>query len=195
MKFKYLKAIAMCVFLGASNSAIAGIIYDFDVSSQTISSNRDFSGYSVVFEFSNDTDFNNVQIENIERFGFSYENVEYSGSTFEHYSNVKNLFSTDTNGDVILTLGGSYNPADIRWSDGDNSVLVSQTRIDKGGYFNLSISVNGYHNYVSTTLDFTNDFIGVARTAGVPAIPEPSTLAIFTIGMLGLVSRRYKNKP
>jgi len=194
MKFKCLKAIAMCIFLGASNGALAGLIYDFDVSNQTLKSYTDFSGYSLVIEFSNNTDFNDVQIENIERVGFSHEDVEYSGSTFAHYSNVNNLFSLDLNGDLTLTLGGGHNNnGHLTWREGDNMVQIAQSIAVNSGYYSLAIEKNGdYRN--TQNPNFTNDFVGVARTAGIPAIPEPSTLAIFAIGMLGLASRRFKKK-
>lgn len=196
MKLKYLKAMAMCILLGASNSAIAGLIYDFDVSKQTLDSSTDFLGYSVVIEFSNNTDFNYVTNENIERVGFTFEGVEYSGSNVEFNINggTNELFSFDSSGDLILTLGSTNHKTDLRWTDGDNYIQLSHSKIGAGqNSTNLVIQHNG--DLISAhSQTYTNDFVGVARTSGVPAIPEPSTLAIFAIGMLGLVSRRFKKQ-
>lgn len=109
---------------------------------------------------------------------------------------------------MIKSGGGVFDieslDAATGWADfvGLSSIDLVGTLSD-GGVVNQTVAVNS--TWISFTLNgfvnltqlvFTSsegvsldDFNNEIRTADVP---EPSTLAIFALGMIGLVSRRYR---
>ena len=69
------------------------------------------------------------------------------------------------------------------WSDAASNLNSTQTVIEKAGYGSgFAFSTGNAHL-------FSFD----AEDAGVK-VPEPSTLAIFALGLMGLASRRFKKK-
>ena len=61
---------------------------------------------------------------------------------------------------------------------------------------NDSLSVNQYEtiNDPSITIDTAEDYVStmLIKKSEITDVPEPSTLAILALGMIGLASRRFK---
>lgn len=59
------------------------------------------------------------------------------------------------------------------------------------GHFETFVYNNG--SFSTSTQNFTG-FVMIKDDTQSTDVPEPSTLAIFTLGMIGLVSRRFKKQ-
>jgi hypothetical protein len=106
-------------------------------------------------------------------------------------------FDTDSVGSV--TSAGSWydegtpaNPVVASWTPSSTSAI--------GGWYNdsynpiASVSIPGESPDNISLTDATNNQIGSSWTARVSDVPEPSTLAIFALGLMGLSLRCFKKK-
>jgi hypothetical protein len=84
---------------------------------------------------------------------------------------------------------------DNGWTDFGDFIITSDTWVANG------IDWHGVNNAYFTWQDQRNSWNtswidGVSTTiTSAPSVPEPSTLAIFALGMIGLASRRFKKQP
>jgi len=190
MKFKFLKAAVTGTILSAAclaNVANAGIILsDFSMSSNHLS----FSVYGTV-----------------DKVGTSYKS--------------QIMFGLVDNNDDWMT---SYDAGSSSWVEGvSNSGTISSTYSLSGSWTDSILTSGGPQWNIGDTMDISFNFVGVFNTANfdinnfgmsaglnqngniVPAelnlidgishdVPEPSTLAIFALGMIGLASRRFKKQ-
>ncbi len=187
MKFTFLKTIAFCILFGMTSTALAGIIYDFDISSQNLNPAADFKNYTFVAEFSESTDFAAVTIGDILNFGYSYEGVDYLSSSF--FSDDPSKLFTILGGQLRLVVGAIANNKNY-YVYVENLSNGASAQVGRSGNTNLYIT--GEHARYAHNWNIFNSFAGVARTS--IDVPEPSTFAIFALGMIGLASRRFKKK-
>jgi len=83
-----------------------------------------------------------------------------------------------TSGNIDFSIDGIWNTYDLAASTGSGYI---------GQYFSFKTTYN--------TPEFYMDNMVVASVSSRPAtVPEPSTLAIFALGMIGLASRRVKKQ-
>jgi len=190
MKYKFLSVALSFMILLATVPAKAGIIYDFDVSdvswAGTISGSDPFNGVSLFFEFESTTNFDSVQLSDLLRGGVIIGGTTYE-SAFFNGINVANLFaSISASDDIYLKVGEGEgidanlfapSSAGFSFQVGQNSMTSLIT--NAGGVLRFAHDDTSTHNYR-----------GVQRSS----VPEPSTLAIFALGMIGLASRRLKKQ-
>jgi len=91
--------------------------------------------------------------------------------------------SNDLGADVLGTIGGS-------------SAIVVQESVGRSAYLGGLYSANSGYGTTGMRLGVEDQLLeqAVAWSAGVQSVPEPSTLAIFALGMIGLASRRFKKQ-
>lgn len=80
--------------------------------------------------------------------------------------------------------------------------LATNNNVDLFGVDGTSVlSIDAVSGTGTFLVDYSGQGLAAAggaaffSEAGASAIPEPSTLAIFTLGIMGLASRRFKKKP
>jgi len=114
----------------------------------------------------------------------------------------------DTHIDPFISFFGQTHTNGKVWSNHnllDPSILSGA--IYENGYFSVSDNsseesghidrIGGKYYYTSNTTisgSLSNPTYGVALVRNVAEVPEPSTLAIFALGMMGLASRRFKKQ-
>lgn len=112
--------------------------------------------------------------------GFSMTNSLFGTFTSTGLtSDTNNVFSG--NGSRTIVMTGSFT-AGLQFAAGLRDATLS----------NLTITLNqtsfGAVTSFSTTMDM------VASGTGISAVPEPSSIAIFGLGALGMVARRFRRK-
>jgi hypothetical protein len=205
MIIKFLKAASAFVVLTICGMANAGLI------TTTFASNNGAGGnmFDLVIAGSDITvtgmDINIIGNRNVELYtriggynGFQNDAAAWTlmrtGSVASNGSNVASLFdftdftlaSSTTYGIYITSSGGSG----FNYTNGGNTYVNSD----------LTLIAGIGKTYVSQT-DFTGanfsprTWNGTIRYDTITAdVPEPSTLAIFALGIMGLASRRFKKQ-
>jgi len=106
-----------------------------------------------------------------------------------------NLTSYLSGYDALAVEAGTYNASlvdvqnafsQVSWSDASLNLNTTQTVIQQAGF--------GSGFKFSTVNAHLFSFDAVDVDVEVSAVPEPSTLAIFALGMIGLASRRFKKQ-
>ncbi|WP_259367139.1 MULTISPECIES: PEP-CTERM sorting domain-containing protein [unclassified Colwellia] len=110
----------------------------------------------------------------VNRYDTGAEYSNYSGA--EPYTGLKAIIGENT---PNMSLG---------WF-ADNTGSMSYAYSDMNGYAHVMGRNSNYDSYKTNTNERYSTFL--VRSANVP---EPSTLAIFALGMIGLASRRFKKK-
>jgi len=179
MKFKYLISALVSVLLScASLVANAGLIYDFDVSDVSWASSvtGDFSDITYFVEFEDTTDLNFVLSTNIIQFGFTEAGVTHIA---DHIAtlNVQLLFD-DIGGTIYLKVGQVFAQAHL---------------YDSTGPVDMQLGASGSTSLVAGS-NFAHSSTNPAYYVGVLRVPEPSTIAIFSLGIIGLASRQFKKQ-
>jgi len=112
--------------------------------------------------------------------------VVYEGSGISGLSNFEAVMNT-----MGYNTGGYSNGRFLNNSGGLSSTHYNLSRIQNSIYTNVMRDV-GF-----TQRDFlvqSNDFSTMLVRETGQEVPEPSTLAIFALGMMGLAARRFKKK-
>lgn len=195
MKFKSLSAVLVGLALLVSGAANAVILdfNDLNVGSNQTSygSSYNYSGFTFtgtqLSSFDNDTWGMNG--DDTDYFGWASHSSDFgisatNGETFSLSSlQIGQLIWNGDGGAASITgttLGGGTLTQNI-------TVTTSFTDVSFTGWDNLaSISISGPPNWMAL------DNIDV--TVGTTTVPEPSTLAIFALGLMGLASRRFKKQ-
>jgi len=217
MKFKFLKMTIATLFTGLMSigSANASLI-PFEIS---MVADNDFALFS-----GNSTGINNLLYQNNVGWGAQIGNLsslnftlaagdtkfyvlgmggggqeDISGlvngvnMTSVSVSMSSNLTSFLSGYNASAVAAGTYNAnladvqnafSNVSWSNAASNINTTQTVIQAAG-FGSGFAFSHLNAHL-----FSFDAVDV----GVSPIPEPSTLAIFALGMIGLVSRRFKKK-
>jgi hypothetical protein len=198
MKFYVLKAAFAGLVLSVSGFANAGIIelnWDTTLSSTNIVGTTSGDNVSLVFRFNSLTnDLSNLVLNQNNFLDYSFYlndgrfmtfDLLESGSLLFYGSN--NFFSFDALGSlvgvqsfyiydnsVMSNIAGVNGIGNGMYNNGRNCTLCGST----------SFSVNNVASGLSAS----------SWTVNHAQVPEPSTLAIFALGMIGLASRRFKKQ-
>lgn len=171
-----------------SDSNYINTIFDGTFGVET-SSDDDFIGFA--FGYANSTDFllfdwkqgNQTTAQS----GFTLSKI--SGSDVDYWGHT---------GSDITVLASDY-VGNNGWADNtvyDFSLDFTTSRIkidiDGSNIFDVSGSFStgkfGFYNYSQSNVRYT----GFTEEQSPSTVPEPSTFAIFALGVIGLASRRYK---
>ena len=168
------------------NAANAGIIYDFDVSDTSwedpVYKVGDFNNTVFYFDFLNSTNFS--ALTNTDLIGFGViRNGVIQAATIASIHRIDDLLSFNNN-TLFLTVGNALDSAHIYGTYDDGGAQVGRFG-NTNLYYERGLDYNVAHSYVVSTA-----YSGVLRTQ----VPEPSTLTIFALGIIGLASRRFKKR-
>ena len=205
MKFKLLKTVFLGVILSVSwfgNIANAGIIFQDDFENG-FSSDWLTTGTSLIIDDPLETD--KALTFPFTTSGYN-ASISLTGLSFGDYT-----FSFD----YLGTCGGQDCGGSIR-TEIDNAYkgYIGSHTGHNGYLSNLLMDTGGWGDYedtfigVSSSLFFSfQDWTGAARgntprdaffdnivITNVTDVPEPTTLAIFALGLMGLASRRFKKQ-
>jgi len=179
MKFKLLNTAITCLLLSLSSFANAGLI-EVDFSSGT-DSNSHYGTYEEDgFNFFSEVTSDHYDcLANDSRFCF-HDGQANSGDNWIRVTYDSGLF--DFSELVISSISSGLS---IQSNLGHSAFLTSaQSGLQTFNWSNVS--------YIRmSSADDTTVFIDTFR-ANMAQVPEPSTLAIFALGMMGLASRRFK---
>ena len=130
------------------------------------------------------TNFVQFRIESASGWQFSSDSIYLRTSS--------GVFATDSSGNV--TSAGS-------WKGFSSSVASWDAGLDAGKWYNNGVNSVAYNNDYSMGLSVTNvegNLEGanwyVSSVQPSSNVPEPSTLAILALGMMGLASGRFKKQ-
>ena len=153
-------------------------------------------GTTISFEFVEGADFNALKRDDLLGMGLTGNGFDIVGvMPAMGFQFVGELFSFDGN-QLILTIGGNLD--DYIQPDGSvlapsifSNVVGDYIQVGRGNAASWSVEVNGEISWLHSTIN-TYSMIGVLREELVNQVPEPSILAIFVLGMIGLASRQFK---
>ncbi len=172
MNIKMLKAAIAGLILSVSGLANAGIIeydFEFQLAGET---------YLTGSFIAEDLNFDNF-IRDEELISLSFANDSYS--LVDHIFNVDNQdnFNFSITSELFLLGGYSHSGTGQRWNSAGTGFAFEAGSACAGILINASFQ--GCDATPATSL--------VQVTSSV-AVPEPTTIAIFALGIMGLVSRR-----
>lgn len=214
MKYIFLKGVIASIALAISGFANAGLIVDQSFDSSNIISGSNFS-QGVSSQYDNFTLTESYDIDLISIWG-GYWSSGVQPSSFDFRMQIR----TDTSFESIiydLTLiattvhdtgydHGNVPGADILKFDFD----VTGITLEAGSYYigissqnnpgtnffwqRFSAGTNNIPHMSFGTIYDTSGDLTLAINGSTISVPEPSTLAIFALGMIGLASRRFKKQ-
>ena len=202
MKFKFLKAYFAAFIFSISSLAHSALIeWEYDINQYGSNFNSTFaSNDRFGFGFDENTDFTNIQASNLQMFYYLIDGTRYD------FNNLYENLSTDTtsrftfDGTSLSWNDSRFGPADgnnpgENWtwlrSSGNQAWIVSG--VNTTFYFN-DFGITRSANMISGNDGNRHDIYTAVSTNYVVDVPEPSTLAIFALGMIGLASRRLKKQ-
>ena len=180
-----------CLLLCITSIANAGIIkkFTFDISEWDYnSSGRVSNGDSLTIMFDDSTNFNNVLWSDIDYFQFHID----AGMTYKIDSDFTTLgtaadFFSETDGLVSMLFSGSGPSNYIYGYNSVNGLF---------GQISTSIIFPFYHYPETTDSYYANLGLNSGSSLIIKSseVPEPSTLAIFLLGIMGIVSRYFRKQ-
>ncbi|MEH6385288.1 MAG: PEP-CTERM sorting domain-containing protein [Colwellia sp.] len=212
MKFIFLKSALLGAILSISNFANAGLIphgVQEDVSYTDVTNSW---GWNLLYRGDYASSINVSSMFSGHQDYIMLGAINGSSNTIKLLAAVKwTDFITHTAQNVTKSLNGAewYNNGgslgfahlgdSIRQGSADTRSENAGKRLSwhtSGGYGTTAISVNGGWRAGSVTnLNNSTSWDRVVFTTNATVdVPEPSTLAIFALGMIGLASRRFKNQ-
>lgn len=203
MKFKVIKAAVVGIVLSVSGFANAGLIIDINDNGSGLTEIR-LSGSDIALagsvNYTNGLWVNDISLLNVETFA----------STFTILETLSFFTTTDGNNGNLLDLYTSINPScctfGLRMADftfnvsgGDvislsGLLLVNKLFTDWNPGIYQYTSYSAYNDNSSRTFLRDGLTINIGNVPRVTDVPEPSTLAIFALCLIGLVSRRFKKR-
>jgi len=224
MKFKFLNVSFVALILSATciiNTANAGIITE--KWSATVSKVHNSNAYTLgdVLQFTFSYDNTSTESHRYDKgldglagtaddiLTFSWKILE--NPNYDVYSNITTNFldlatpmidETIAQGFAVNDWNHFYNtyshtPNGMAWSEEEISVDSSNGKVQASAFYTSAFS-NGYigTSYTDGGM-IINKYIELSSVNRVlvQQVPEPTTLAIFAIGMMGLASRRFNKKP
>jgi hypothetical protein len=207
MNIKMLKAAVAGLVLSVSGFANAGLIEFIppnDETGQVFSTNGNdiwSAGRGLVFEM--------LSNETIDSLGVYHDLSNIN--LFYELSQVTSLTGAVTSGQTILRSGNALTTTNgLNWID----FGIADLMLSAGNYYHLEFTFSGngnqnffynngnaafsegsFINIEGTQAGNTSNFVMPAlRVNTTTQVPEPSTLAIFALGIMGLASRRFKKQ-
>tara|TARA_R110001599_G_scaffold334602_1_gene550980 strand:- start:252 stop:896 length:645 start_codon:yes stop_codon:yes gene_type:complete len=213
MKYNFFKGVIASLALAISGFANAGLIVDQSFDSSNIISGANFSQGSNS-QFDNFTLTESFDIDLISMWG-GYWSSGVQPSSFDFRMQIRTdtsfasvIFDQTLIASAVFDTGYDHNnngTADILKFDFD----VTGLTLGAGSYYIGISSQNNpgtsfYRQQLSTpyvsgvafngTVGSTSGDLTLAINGSTTSVPEPSTLAIFALGMIGLASRRFKKQ-
>lgn len=156
----------------------------------------DFIGF--VFGYNNSDDFLLFDWKQSDQ---NFSGMAYSGFTLSHITG-SNVNFWDHSGSDLTVLASDY-AGNNGWADNtvynftlDFTTTSIKIDIDNVTIFDVNGSFNtgkfGFYNYSQSYVRYTGFEETVSPSIPSTSVPEPSTLAIFALGVIGLASRRLK---
>lgn len=211
MKFKFLHAAVAGLIMLASSTANAGLI-SFDLTSGDQSDSLDFfsEGYtlSVVGRI---WDGDNYVVADVIANGNGL-GVVGGGEANRLGGILDNDETYPQKGDYLLfTFSSLFKSVGIDFADSNNVVkfnlderayvktMLNGSKVDKYGFSGdgsntWESGMGGWANQISVKVKTSDGSDGFKLDRLTVDVPEPSTLAIFALGIMGLVSRRFKKQ-
>ena len=189
MNIRILKSALVGLVLSVSGFANAGLITTFELDTATTGLNINFD--TAVLEWSSILDSGTIGRSDI------------TNLTMKLY-NSSNLVFQDIiieNSVVQNHVGFPRDLSDILWSfDFSSMSLLSFDNYfpfdnldGQNPYLTMNINTSSSNFHATPSADYPTKFATSNFTQStVNSVPEPSTLAIFALGMMGLATRRFK---
>ena len=216
MKFKFLNAILASLILCVSTSANAGLITitSYDIENATTSG---WGGWNHTYN-------GNINITGTNLADYTNGSGTLNDGIIGSYVNDNQLFNTADNAEITLYLDGYYSIDSIKLFGGSNPNAlpggIETIDVFFGGITSTLAHVAfGVDDFFSTTGSNLNGITtNMIKIFNVPSgnccgayniteievigdlknapeqVPEPYTLAIFALGIIGLASRRFKKQ-
>ena len=196
-----LAIVTSMAFISAAN---AGLINTFD---ESYLDSLVVGGSTVTQSLNNSNSIDYTFKNNIMVIDVNYSNINYLVYEFSvnHEDGLDGTFLSN----LYLPTGytdAMFNPVDellevvfqLGKEDGFKFALEIDSSLDFLGVDTINSNVGDFAFILSDNfqtnewISFGNPLIGAARVDAT--VPEPSTLAIFALGMFGLASRKFNNK-
>ena len=200
MKFKFIKIFLSGVLISLSSLSYAGLIVDPIANSSgccssmergywfTTTEQMNFSSFWLNTTSGLSTDYN------LDVLLLNNTPPEYSGSTTDYtllgsWDGLNGLFNTN------ITVAANSIIGLLAWDENLNSTPYSSefSQIYNG---NTLVFTRLLRQSLSNTAPVSSEAGGsigaIGFTANTTSVPEPSTLAVFALGIIGLASRRFK---
>lgn len=192
MKSKMLKAALLGLIMTVSGVSNAGLMYEFDLSSNTNSwglTQGDISAAILTIEFADSVDFDDVRDNDVLGLTFSSAGVSEYFTEFQVFSG--EMFRSWSGGVALefdKSLGLSYQT--LTKAVNGKSFYMAQAYTWSAWDFSHDIrNPDTRETLFSAEADRRNPD-GVTVFGTIASVPEPSTIAIFALGIIGLSSRR-----
>ncbi|AAZ24265.1 PEP-CTERM sorting domain-containing protein [Colwellia psychrerythraea] len=189
MKFKFLNIALACLFLCVTSTSNAGLIFDI----------TEYTDSKMAFSVTGTLD----QAYNSNRHdSLFYVGTDFSLSQMWNSSNMVFTGNSTVQGNSVTwdraNNGSTTGYALFGWANSLNTILAAGTVINfdvtaVGTFNSIDYAPSDFELYIGTnTIRHAHHKIADAVDS-TNKVPEPSTLAIFALGMIGFASRRFKN--
>jgi hypothetical protein len=196
MNFKFLKAAVTGLILTVSSFANAGLITSVSDSELNTSTLIDFSAYTS--GSANQITFAGGEFNTTGNFGFSvWNNYGTSGGAF--YNIGHSTAFTLTFDNVVSAFGMNIGAIHSSWTwdvYDINNLLIDTISFanDNGAGAFYGYSASNIKSVVLTPVNDQAAFDNLHFVSGSTDVPEPSTLAIFALAIMGLSARHFKKQ-
>jgi hypothetical protein len=189
MKLNYFKSILLIVTFVVSSFANAGLIYNV---------NLDHGTGSVIGTIETDGTIGNINLVNIVNINLSFQSTNVINNELQLFSTIYSdgsAFTASSNEltfDFINNSNGLYT---LFWFTGQNSSSQSYWCLNGASTGscdgNAAASSLGYKTNPQLDVLTGISTIATRGNATISNIPEPSTFAVFILGVMGLITRKF----
>ncbi len=195
-----------------SNWDVTGGVYQFTSNTEFFEQNKSYISFGDVsaadlnsgsFTFSYDVKFDSPWVgfllggaweDSLGNQNWSSTSKEYSNSVFRDITQgtpLNSLSGTDGFGATSLSFNfGQWYHFDVKINSGEINYFLDGNNIASQVTGNVDLYSMDYIGFSSWRANGSFDNLTISSTS----VPEPTTLAIFALGMFGLASRRFKKQ-